>query len=227
MIQANRTARRQTLLDAVKSIREILRDHADAAEREATLSPAAVDALRQAGIFRLKVPVELGGDEADPMTQMEVIEALTYIHPASGWCTMIGAASVGVLGAYLPEAGVERVFAGGQIPVAASSFFPAGVAKPVEGGYRVSGRWRFASGIRHSEWVWASAVVVREGAQPSSNGMPPETIFITLPTSDIEIHDNWQVMGLRGTGSCDFSVVDQFVPQSLTFQLDRPVPGDH
>lgn len=91
----------------------------------ATLPKATVDALVDSGLLRLKLPAVLGGAEADPVTQMEVIEAIALI------------------------------FAGGRVPTAAGVFMPGGEAVPVEGGYRVSGRWSFASGIRHAEWVGA------------------------------------------------------------------------
>ncbi|MCB0187086.1 MAG: hypothetical protein KDE31_22620, partial [Caldilineaceae bacterium] len=113
----------------------------------------------------LKVPKELGGAEADPMLQMAVIEALSYIHPATGWCAMIGNGSNGLAAGYLPDAGIAQIFAHGQVPIMASSFFPAATAKVQEGGYLINGRWRFGSGIRHTDWVLAGAIVVREDDQ--------------------------------------------------------------
>lgn len=214
----------QSWLDRVESLRDTILAHADATETNGTLAQPVVDALRDAGLFTLKVPKELGGAEADPMVQMAVIEALSYIHPATGWCAMIGNGSNGLAAGYLPDAGIEQIFAHGQVPIMASSFFPAATAKVQEGGYLINGRWRFGSGIRHTDWVVAGAVVVREDDQesaPSDN--PPEVIQVAFPTAATTIHDNWQVIGLKGTGSCDFSLHDHFVPTALTYQQNGVV----
>lgn len=181
-------------------IREILTAHTEETEAQGTLARPAVDALRDGGFFNLKLPRELGGSEADQTLVMEVVEALSYIHPASGWCAMIGAGGASMPGAYLPEEGAAQVFGQGKSIVVAGSFFPAGMAAPEEGGYRVSGRWRFASGVKHADWVYAGAIVVRDGGDAPPKGAPPDVIQVVVPTTDIHIHDNWQVMGLRGTG---------------------------
>ncbi|GIT69377.1 MAG: hypothetical protein Ct9H300mP27_04810 [Chloroflexota bacterium] len=79
----------------------------------------------------------------------------------------------------------------------------------VKGGYKVSGRWSFASGIRHSEWVAGGAVVKNQKEDA------PQQIRLVVPTVQVQIHDNWQVVGLKGTGSCDYSISDVFVPEGL------------
>lgn len=224
MTTAERAATRQRWLDRVADIREVLVAHAEETEAQGTLARPAVDALRDGGFFNLKLPRELGGFEADQSLVMEVVEAVSYIHPASGWSAMIGAGSASMPGAYLPDEGAARVFGQGKSVVVAGSFFPAGIATPEEGGYRVSGRWRFASGVKHADWVHAGAVVVRDGGAAPPQGAPPEVIQVVVPTTDIHIHDNWQVMGLRGTGSCDFSIDGLFVPQALTYAQNGFAP---
>ncbi|HRW11475.1 MAG TPA: acyl-CoA dehydrogenase family protein, partial [Caldilineaceae bacterium] len=214
----------QPWLNRVAGLRDTILTHADATETNGTLAQPVVDALRDADLFTLKVPKELGGAEADPMIQMAVIEALSYIHPATGWCAMIGNGSNGLAAGYLPDAGIEQIFAHGQIPIMASSFFPASTAKIQEGGYLINGRWRFGSGIRHTQWILAGAVVVREGGEGATPADgPPEVIQVAFPTAAATIHDNWQVMGLKGTGSCDFSLHDHFVPTALTYQQNGVV----
>ena len=131
----NRTA----LLAAVESIRDIVTAHADDAEARGTLPPAIVEALDTTGLLTLKLPTALGGAEADPMTQFDVIEALSAIDPSTGWCLMIGGTGIGLPGAFLPDAAIAQMFAGGRIPRGAIVSIPPGQAIPVEGGYRVSG----------------------------------------------------------------------------------------
>src|SRR5215472_9162471 len=155
---------------------------------------------------------------------MRVLEEIAYHDFTSGWCTMVGATAVGSLGAFLPQAGLERVFANGHIPTAAISFFPAGRAVREDGGYRVSGRWRFNSGIRHSEWVLGGTVI--EGTE-NENGGQPLVIFAAFPTADVTLYDNWRdVVGLKGTGSCDCSVENYHLPEHLSFVWDllKPKP---
>src|SRR5215831_2363226 len=140
--QKEQEAKREALLAQVERIAPILQASGGKSEEIATLAPEAVAALRDGGLFQLKLAAVMGGAEADPVTEMLVLEAIAYHDFTSAWCTMVGATAVASLGAFLPQAGLDRVFAGGGIPTAAISFFPAGRAVPEKGGYRVSGRWR-------------------------------------------------------------------------------------
>ena len=206
---------------AVESVRERLTANADEGEAIGSLPQDSVAALYDSGLMAYKVPEVLGGAEADLLMQLDVVEAVTRIDPAAGWCLMIGAASIANMGAFLPDDGIAEVFASGRIPLACGVFAPRGAARPVEGGYVVDGRWPFGSGVRHSEWVSAGAWVM-EG-----EGKPSKQIRVVFPVGDACIHDNWQVMGLKGTGSCDYSVSGLFVPRKLTWDVseDRPRRG--
>jgi alkylation response protein AidB-like acyl-CoA dehydrogenase len=158
------------------------------------------------------LPAELGGAEADPMTQLDVFEAVSYIDPSTGWSYAIGASALSFC-AYVPNEAVARMFAGGRAPTVAGAIMP-GRATPEAGGYRVTGRWSWGSGVRHAEWVAVHVLVEQQ-----EGGGPPVSLIAMLPAADIEIHDMWQVAGLKGTGSCDFSVTDRFVPAGCTFDL--------
>ena len=217
---ADRAEKRRVLMDAVDSVRETLAANTLAAEEAATLPPASVAALYDSGLLRLKLPHVLGGAEADPVTQLDVLEAVSRIDPAAGWCLMIGAASLGSLAAFLPDDAIEEIFVGGQPPKVAGAFAPYGAATPVQGGYRLTGRWPFGSGVRHAEWVSAGARVQSDAAYPDR---PPQ-LRVVMPRRDVTVHDNWQVMGLRGTGSCDFSVDDLFVPERFAWDVARTEP---
>ena len=114
-----RAEKRQVLLRAVEQVRGALAAHIDEAEEARTLPDASVAALSEAGLFKLKLPAELGGAEADPVTQLEVIEAVTRINPSAGWCMFIGAAIVGMAGAFLPDETIATVFPHGRVPTMA------------------------------------------------------------------------------------------------------------
>jgi alkylation response protein AidB-like acyl-CoA dehydrogenase len=209
----DRADKRDALMEAVDEVREVLAANADAAEAQRTMTSASVAALEEAGLFGLKLPRELGGAEADPVTHLEVIEALSYVDGSSGWTAMIGSTSIGLLGTFLPDDAIDRIFAGGRPPRAAAVTMPGGKAERVDGGYRLSGRWPFASGVRHAHWV-AGAGFVDAGDE----GPPIYRMFVA-PIEDAELLDTWHVTGLRGTGSCDFTLTDQFVPDNLTFNF--------
>jgi alkylation response protein AidB-like acyl-CoA dehydrogenase len=218
----DRDAKRAMLLQRVERISETLRASGPKSEELATLAPEAVDALRDSGMFRLKLLSELGGAEAEPITEMMVLEELAYHDFTSAWCTMVGATAVASLGAFLPQAGLDQVFGDGHCPTASISFFPAGRAIREKGGYRLSGRWRFNSGIRHSEWVLGGTIV--EGTE-SENGGRPLVIFAAMPAKDVTLYDNWRdVVGLKGTGSCDCSVENHHLPEHLSFVWDLLQP---
>ena len=211
-----REPKRKALLAAVERVRETVAADADEAEAIATLPEATVDALYESGLFAFKLPRELGGAEADPVIQFEVIEALSYVNGAAGWCMMNGATSVALPGAFLPDEAIEQMFPAGQVPKVAGSLTPKGKAIPVEGGYLLDGHWSFASGIRYSQWLSARGHVVRD------EQVTGEQRRFVFRTGDALIHDNWQVAGLKATGSNDFSVSGLFVPEAFTWDvMDR------
>lgn len=215
---AGRAAKRRALLDAVERVRDVVAAHADEAERLATLPPATVAALEDAGLLALKLPAVLGGAEAEPATQIDVIEALSAVDASAGWCLMVGATTVALPGVFLADDALATMFAGGRIPRAAGCYMPTGHAVEVAGGYRVTGRWAYASGIRHAAWVSGTARVVRDGTPTD------ERRAFVVPVGDVEVHDTWRVAGLRGTGSCDFSVADFFVAAGFTWDMQHAVP---
>ena len=127
---ADRTEKREALLEAVEEIKPILESNAEESDSQETLNQEAVAALYNSGLLRLKLPAVLGGAEADPVTQMDVIEEVSRIHPSAGWCLMIGATSISLPGAFLPDSALDQVFDGGQIPNGATAFMPTGSATP-------------------------------------------------------------------------------------------------
>jgi indole-3-acetate monooxygenase len=197
------------LLTAARQIGPALAARVEADEANGTLTAETVALLEDAGMFRLKLPRELGGHEADPATQILVLEELARANMAAAWCTMVGATSLAQSGAFLPEDGIAEVFPGGHVPRGATVAMPTGKAEPVPGGYRLTGRWSFASGVRHSDWIVTAAPVQKDGKR--------EMRRFVLPTGEAELRDNWHVVGLKGTGSCDFSVDDLFVPDARTW----------
>src|SRR5262249_25824431 len=201
-----RGAKRQALLDAVAQIRGTLEAHIEESEAEGKLAQASVDAFEEAGLYGLKLPAALGGIEADPLLQVDVIEAVSRIHPTAGWNLFISGTGIGLAGAFLPPAALPTVFSGAHTPIAAGGIRPWGQATPVPGGYRGGGRGPFASWVRNATGLCGGTATLRG-----------ETRMIFVPVSQVTVHDNWQVLGLQGTGSCDVSIGNLFVPQEMTW----------
>jgi alkylation response protein AidB-like acyl-CoA dehydrogenase len=143
-------------------------EHATASEALGRLDEPTMAALRSTRLLHFLSPRELGGLEADPVTQVVVLEALARIDASTSWALGIIAGVPGFIGAYLPAASARRLFAN-SVPSMAGSFLPKGIAEPVPGGYRVKGRWPYGSGIYHADWVSAGASVP---GQPATAGAP-------------------------------------------------------
>ena len=212
-LPTEREALRRGLLDAIARVRPILEADAEANDAGETLAWPSVVALYREGLLSLKAPRELGGAEVDPLLYLELIDELSYVNSSAGWCAFINSTSAALIGAFVPAAGVDRVFGAGKMPIASGALIPRGVARPVDGGWKVSGRWPFASGSAHSSWMLAGFRIVRDD-EPG-----PEHMILVCPVDDVQFIDNWQVMGLKGTGSCDFVLTDYFVPEEMAFDL--------
>jgi indole-3-acetate monooxygenase len=128
--------KRRFLLDAVASVRDVLAAHADEGESLRTLPQASVDALTDSGLFAMTCPAELGGAEADPVTQIEVIEAVSYIDPSTGWSLAICNGGVSMTGSLLLQTAVDRMFGGERPPRVAGSFMSCGKTIAVDGTQR-------------------------------------------------------------------------------------------
>lgn len=222
-----RIPERDQLLEAVDKIADVVRENADEAERLRRMPEATVVALDRAGVFKMVRPREVGGYEADPITQHEVIARLTHHDPSTGWVGMIGAGSSAFVAGNIPKAGLEEIqatLAAGELwPRFAGSPPPVGNAIPVDGGYKLSGRWPWASGVHHSDWLFVGAAIVRDGETKMTSLGIPEALVFVIPKSDLLVEDTWHTSGLRGTGSTHCSGQDIFVPEHRTFGFPFPV----
>jgi len=209
---ADRDGARDVLLDKVESVRSVLEETAAETENGRTLAPRAVEAFRESGLFGFKVPREVGGAEADPVVQMDLIEAVTLIDPAAAWSMLICSAVTGAATARVGDEALAEMYEGGRFPCMAGTLRPDGRATKVDGGYRISGSWAWGSGIHHADWV--SVLTFTEGPSP--------VISAVVPIADIEVHDNWHVMGMKGTGSSDYTLDDAFVPDHRIVGFGEP-----
>jgi alkylation response protein AidB-like acyl-CoA dehydrogenase len=200
----------------VKSIEPVLRANAAEAEATCNLPKATVDAVRSAGLFKLWVPESLGGWQVDPVTAYRVFEDISTIDSAAGWLVQMSAAISG-LGLFLGDRAVEEMYTGGN-HIFADAFSPAGQSVPADGGYRLTGQFPFASNCKHADWFMALGVVT-EGSEPRTvNGLPVVKIH-AFPMKEAQIIENWDTLGMRGTGSHDVKATSLFVPEHRTANM--------
>jgi indole-3-acetate monooxygenase len=208
------TTEQRTTLDAVRALAPDITARVDEFEQARTLPRDLVDDLIAAGCFRALVPRTHGGDELELPDALAVIEELARADGSVAWTVMIGAAAPALLG-HLPAASFDTVYADGPDVISAGTFNPTGTATPVDGGFRVSGQWSFASGCRHAQWFLAHCLV--------DDGRMPPLRMMVLPAADVQIVDTWSTMGMRGTGSHDFTVEGLSVGADWSFTIfERP-----
>ena len=191
-------------------------------EQERRLAEPVLEALFAAGMFRLLLPRSLDGGEVDPATFAAVIEEIAKADASTAWC-MCQASGCSMSAAYLPPDVAAEVF--GRDPRAALAWGPGSGARAaaVEGGYRVTGTWSFASGCRHATWLGGQCPIYEPDGSPCRTG-DGKTVERTMlfPVASAQIMDVWHVSGLRGTGSDAFTVSDLFVPHEYSISRDDP-----
>jgi indole-3-acetate monooxygenase len=205
----------KTYLERARELKPMLAAASDDTERGREVTPEVVEAMKERGIFRMLLPRSLDGAELDPLTYTEVLYTLAQGDGSPAWC--LGQNSgCSMIAPYLPEDTAREVFGGRDGILAWGPDVPgAGGGVVAEGGYRLSGQWGFATGSRHASWLGCHIPIFQPDGGPclAANGRPLVRTMI-LPKSEARIIDNWQVLGLRGTGSDSYALDDYFVPQA-------------
>jgi alkylation response protein AidB-like acyl-CoA dehydrogenase len=205
---------RDDLLAAVRALAPRLRAAADETERARSLSEPVVEAMVEAGLYRMLLPRSLGGGEVDPLTYLDVVDALAQADSAAGWSVLISTSTMTMTARGLPDETLAAMFTAPREMVMAGSGPPKGRAVRVPGGYRLTGRWSQGSNILVARWVHVGCHL-HDGGRPclGPDGRP---IYLrcVLPASDAAVVDTWDTTGMRGTGSHDFTIDDAFVPEA-------------
>jgi alkylation response protein AidB-like acyl-CoA dehydrogenase len=210
-----------SFVEAAKGLAPQIQASADDIERSRRLPLPLVDAMAQAGLFRLWIPRSLGGEETDPTTLVRVVEEVSRADGAAGWCLGIGG-TYGAFGGYLSADAAHEIYGSDPLVRTAGALRPFGNAVVVDGGYRVTGRWPLGSGCQHSGWIVGGCRIL-DGDQPRRlpNGTPLMRVLF-FAAADCKILDTWDSIGLRGTGSHDYTVTDLFVPAARSLSLREP-----
>jgi alkylation response protein AidB-like acyl-CoA dehydrogenase len=205
------------LIQAALDFCELIESEADTIEETCTLSKPVVEAIEKTGLFRMSTPKEIGGLEVDVDTVLAVSEAVSFADGATGWTFIQNS----ITGSYLSYIDPEYAKTFAAMRTGAGHFAPLGVAHEEDGGYRVSGNWQFATGSGHAEFMGGGAIVMRDGA-PAPVGEDGKLPFIGffVPIDKVIMKGNWDTMGLRGTGSFDYEVPEQFVETGATWHIN-------
>lgn len=193
----------QNVLDAVQDVLPILRRNGAESEKQRWIVDENIELLEKAGVFRTAVPKRFGGLDFTVADQAEILTAISRGCASTGWVSMVWVSSAWIVSLY-PDRAQEEVFAGGSVRVS-GGFTPSGTLTPVEGGYRLSGSWRFNTGVPGAQWNIHAAVVEHADGRE-------EELFALVPAEDITVADDWDVFGAAGTGSATSTVEDVFVP---------------
>jgi alkylation response protein AidB-like acyl-CoA dehydrogenase len=204
----------QPVVQAAAAMQPVLRRYQEELEREQRMPRALVAQLQEAGFYRLVIPRSLGGLQADPLTYLRVVELLAEGCGSVGW--NLANNSIGQLVTLgLPDEGVHEIYPPGHSTVMAGTAVQGGgTAVPVEGGYRVNGRWTFGSGCQESSWMLGSFQILDDGEprrRPDGGAMYWRGVFARAEAEIVP--GSWDVAGLRGTGSFDWTVKDVFLPE--------------
>lgn len=194
-----------TVLDAVTELLPGIAERAQATDEARVISEETMTELIDAGVLRMLQPQRYGGMEAHPVEFFEVVRALSGACGSTGWVSAVLGVHPWQLGLF-PEQTQDEVWSEDQDAVICSSYAPVGRLTPVEGGFKMTGRWRFSSGCDHASWAALGGLVV--GAE----GRALDYLTVIVPRTDFRIVDVWDTIGLRGTGSNDIVVEDVFVP---------------
>lgn len=219
MVAYTPTPEAEALLEAARALQPRVQELAPEIDRERRLSPELVRAFSDAEFFHMLLPREYGGREMDPVTAARVVDEIAWADGAAGWCVMIAQQNIGFAGFLGPD-DVRAIWGDGG--VAAGTARPIGRAvwttEPAPG-YRVSGRWPFASGSSHATW-FAGECVVYDGETARLDAAGEQvTRMVFVPRAEATVHDTWHTSGLRGTASHDFSIDGAFVPAARGFQM--------
>lgn len=205
----------EEMLARTRAMIATLRERAPRGERERRLPKETIAEMQAAGLFKVLQPKRWGGYELDILTYFDVQMALGEGDMSVAWV-------YGVVGvhpwfvALLDDRVAKDIWGKDNDTLICSSLMPSGTAKPVDGGFRIGGRWKYASGCEHCEWAFLGGTV---------EGKPDDRRVFVIPKSDYEIVDTWHVPGLKGTGSHDIVIEDAFVPEHRTQKYSDNLRG--
>ncbi|MDA5285608.1 acyl-CoA dehydrogenase family protein [Streptomyces sp. NPDC054904] len=205
------------LLFRAEELASVAVHYADRADSDRMLSRTVTDGIVDAGFARRFVPARWGGDAGSASGLLDALDVLAQGCTSTAWCASV-IAGAGRMGAFLPEAGQEELWARGANTPVVGALMPRGSATAVNGGWRVTGEWDFTSAVGFSEWALVCALVPQDGERQAP-------WFFALPRQDYQVADTWASVGMRGTGSNTLLADNVFVPSHRGFARQDMIEG--
>jgi alkylation response protein AidB-like acyl-CoA dehydrogenase len=202
------------LMESAERIGKLAEAENRTAEENSTISQAVVDLIKAEGIHHLIKPKEYGHPQISFNTYTDMIRKVGYYNLSAAWLTYFYSLHNSWV-AYLPKHRMDEVYGTGGL--IADIFPPIGKAEKVEGGFMLSGHWKFVSGINYSEWVGVGAFYFK------NEGEPPEHIAFCVHKKDFKLIKEWDSLGLRGSGSNTIIIEDLFVPDDMVLNFNEIV----
>jgi alkylation response protein AidB-like acyl-CoA dehydrogenase len=209
-------------MDRLRDLRDLIERSADADEEATQLSDAVLDALERVGLFKIIAPRVVGGMEAHPLLVIDALRTLAYFDGSTGWYCQAAVTGPAVAGAFLGDRAIDEIFFSGARATCAGQAAPHGKAERVGEGYRISGSFSFGSGTPNASWIVGGYILHEKGVPVLRENGQPVMLIAMAPRSKVEFLGNWNVLGLRGTGSFDFRVLDQVIHRDFAFDAANP-----
>jgi alkylation response protein AidB-like acyl-CoA dehydrogenase len=208
------------LLKEVDRIGPILEKNAEANDELGRLNEETFNALKPIRMSHLFASEEIGGLQLSPTQGLKLIDAITYYSGAAGWVSMVHACIGAMSAAFLPDTAIARLYAPGTESRFSGQGTPTGMLKKVEGGYLLNGKWSFASGIYHATHTHTAALVDDGTGKPAVDEKGNVIVLCAHATADKhQLLGNWDVLGLKATGSIDYGAKDIFIPDDMVFPI--------
>lgn len=206
-----------TVMARIDGIAEVLQENAEKSDERGRFTEESEAALRESGVLAVGIPADLGGYEFSPRQLIDAIARMSYHEAVAGWNFMVLQMISGTTAAYLGGEAAATIFPdvrGGRYALIAGQGTRPGQAVKADGGYRLTGHWQFASGMSMATHIHSAGLCEETG----------EVLVLTVPVEQATLIDNWDVMGLRGTSSIDYTIDDVFVPESFAFPMVTTTP---
>lgn len=203
------------VLRNVEKVLPLIADEASECERIGHLTDTLRDVLVASGVFRAGFAKRRGGPELTLVEQTRMVELVARVDAGVAWNVAVLAAT-GFYAGRLPAEGYAELYPHFDLPTA-GSFHPRGRAEVVDGGYRITGTWSFGSGIHSAVYVLGGSAVFENGEPVRKEDGSQLIIGAWFRTDEVEILDDWHVIGLKASGSSGYRVTDHFVPSEHTF----------
>jgi alkylation response protein AidB-like acyl-CoA dehydrogenase len=211
---------REELIERARALQPLLRTHAQRGEAERAVPAEVVDALTEAGIFRMLTPKRFGGYETDLRTLTEVSEALGEADGATAWTAMIVTVT-NWLASLFPDEAQEEVFGADPDARVTGVAAPTGMGRRVPGGWMVTGKWSYNSGAPYATWAAVGALL------QDDNGAVVDQALVLIPASELLLEDTWYTAGMKGTASNTLIGRDVMVPDHRVLSVPAAAQGTY